>query len=145
MRLFRGGLGTLLGAALSQGEVAVRRLGKLCEHFKTDPRGLLDWAKRDIMGFQDALEDFVSKLEAEGKSPGYIQGFLKTVKSWLRYNNISLTWRIKIKNSTATPTIENEKVPSQEELARILRVSPPRVKVAIAPNGVRRLKASKPG
>jgi len=113
-------------------EVAVRRLGKLCEHFKTDPRGLLDWAKRDIMGFQDVLEDFVSKLEAEDKSPGYIQGFLKTVKSWLRYNNISLTRRIKIRNSTATPAIENEKVPSQEELARILRVSPPRVKVAIA-------------
>jgi len=56
----------------------------------------------------------------KGKSPGYIQGFLKTVKSWLRYNNISLTRRIKIKNSTATPTIENEKVPSQEELARFL-------------------------
>jgi hypothetical protein len=74
-------------------EVAVRRLGKLCEHFKTDPMGLLDWAKRDIMGFQDVLEDFVSKLEAEGASAGYIQGFLKTVKSWLRYNNISLTRR----------------------------------------------------
>jgi hypothetical protein len=113
-------------------EVAVRGLGELCEHFKTDPRGLLDWAKRDIMGFQDALEDFASKLEAEGKSPGYLQGFLKTVKSWLRHNNASLTRRIKIKNSTATPTIENEKVPSQEELARILRVSPPRIKVAIA-------------
>jgi len=33
-------------------------------------------------------------LDAEGKSPGYIQGFLKVVKSWLRYNNITLTRRM---------------------------------------------------
>ncbi|PMB76221.1 MAG: hypothetical protein C0177_07260, partial [Fervidicoccus fontis] len=54
------------------------------------------------------------------------------IKSWLRYHNITLTRRIKIKNSTATPTIENEQVPSQDELARILRASLPRIKVAIA-------------
>jgi hypothetical protein len=48
----------------------------------------------------------------------------------LRYNDVILTRRIKISNSTATPTIENEQVPSQEELARILRASPPRIKVA---------------
>jgi integrase len=113
-------------------EVTVRRLGKLCEFFNTDPRGLLDWAKKDLMDFQDSLEDFIGKLESEGKSPGYIQGFLKVVKSWLRYNNINLTRRIKIKNSTATPTIENEKVPSQEELAKILRAPPPRIKAAIS-------------
>jgi integrase len=113
-------------------EVTIWRLGKLCEFLKTDPKGLLDWARKDLMNFQDSLEDFVSKLEAEGKSPGYIQGFLKVVKSWLRYNNITLTRRIKIKNSTATPTIENEKVPSQEELAKILRASPPRIKAAIS-------------
>ena len=110
----------------------MRRLGKLCELLNTDPKELLELARRDLMGFQDSLEDIVSKLGEERKSPGYIQGFLKTVKSWLRYNNITLTRRIKIKNSTATPTIGNEKIPSQDELARILRASPPRIKVAIA-------------
>jgi len=113
-------------------EVALRRLGRACELLKTDPKAMLEWARRDIMGFQDSLEDLVAKLESEGKSPGYIQGFLKTVKSWLRYNNITLTRKIKIKNSTATPTIENEQVPSQEELARVLRASPPRVRAAVA-------------
>jgi hypothetical protein len=113
-------------------EVALRRLGRACELLKTDPKAMLEWAGRDIMGFQDSLEDLVAKLEGEGKSPGYIQGFLKTVKSWLRYNNITLTRKIKVKNSTATPTIEDEKVPSQEELARVLRASPPRVRAAVA-------------
>jgi hypothetical protein len=113
-------------------EVALRRLGRACELLKTDPKAMLEWARRDIMGFQDSLEDLVAKLEGEGKSPGYIQGFLKTVKSWLRYNNITLTRKIKVKNSTATPTIEDEQVPSQEELARVLRASPPRVRAAVA-------------
>jgi hypothetical protein len=113
-------------------EVALRRLGRACELLKTDPKAMLEWAGRDIMGFQDSLEDLVAKLEGEGKSPGYIQGFLKTVKSWLRYNNITLTRKIKVKNSTATPTIEDEQVPSQEELARVLRASPPRVRAAVA-------------
>jgi hypothetical protein len=113
-------------------EVALRRLGRACELLKTDPKAMLEWARRDIMGFQDSLEDLVAKLEGEGKSPGYIQGFLKTVKSWLRYNNITLTRKIKVKNSTATPTIEDEQVPSQEELARVLRASTPRVRAAVA-------------
>jgi hypothetical protein len=113
-------------------DVTLRRLGKLCELLKTDPKGLLELARSNLMGFQNSLEDLVSRLEDEGKSPGYIQGLLKAVKSWLRYNNVMLTRRIKIKNSTATPTIENEKVPSQEELSRILRASPSRIKVAIA-------------
>jgi len=35
-----------------------------------------------------------------------------------------------ITNPDATPAIENEQVPSQEELSRILRSSPPKVRVA---------------
>jgi len=84
---------------------------------------MVNKAKEDLDGFQDCLEDLVSRLDSK-KAPGYIQGILKAIKSWLRYNGITLTRRIKIRNSTATPTIENEQVPSQEELARILRSSP---------------------
>ena len=73
----------------------------------------------------------VGKLENENKSPGYIIGLVKAIKSWLRYNDVTLSRRIKVRNSTATPTIENEQVPSKEELARVLRTAPLRVKVAI--------------
>lgn len=113
-------------------EVALRRLGKACELLATDPKEMIDVAGEDLKRFQDSLEDLVAKLDSERKAPGYIQGILKAVKSWLRYNGVTLTRRIKIRNSTATPTIENEQVPSHEELAKILRASPPRIKVAIA-------------
>ena len=113
-------------------EVALRRLGRLCEIWGLSPKVLVVEAKRDLAGFQDKLEDIVAGLESEHKSPGYILGILKAIKSWLRYNDVTLTRKIKVSNSTATPTIEDEKVPSQGELARILRTAPSRVKVAIA-------------
>jgi hypothetical protein len=113
-------------------EVALRRLGRLCELLSLSPKEIVAKARRDLAGFQDSLEDLVAQLESEHKSPGYILGILKAVKSWLRYNDVTLTRKIKITNSTATPTIENEQVPSQDELARIFRASPSRVKIAVA-------------
>jgi hypothetical protein len=113
-------------------EVALRRLGRLCELLTASPQQLVDEARHDLPGFQDKVEDLVSSLEAENKSPGYIEDLTKTLKSWLRHNDITLTRRIKISNISATPTIENEQVPSQDELVRIFRASPSRVKVAVA-------------
>jgi hypothetical protein len=113
-------------------EVALRRLGRTCELMETSPQMLVERGRRDPMGLQDSIEDLVTALESKGKSPGYIEGILKTMKSWLRYNNVILARRIKIRNVRSTPTIEDEQVPSQAELSRIFRASPPRVRVAEA-------------
>jgi len=113
-------------------EVAMRRMSRVCELLKTTPDGLLESARRDLAVFQDSLEDMVTELESEGKAPGYILDLIKAVKSWLRYNDIILTRRIKVSNAYATPTIENEQIPTQEELSRIFRASPLRVRVAEA-------------
>ncbi len=126
-------------------EVVLRRICRAGELMKkvldgdgVEPRGLVipkemvERARESLPKFQDLLEEVVAMLESERKSPGYILGILKAVKSWLRYNDITLTRKIKVRNSNATPTIEDERVPSQEELARILRAAPPRVRVAVA-------------
>lgn len=111
-------------------EVAVRRLGRVCELLDTTPQEMLATAEKDLKGFQDSLEDLVTRLEAERKSPGYIVGLLKAVRSWLRYNDVKLTRKIKVSNPNATPTIEDEQIPSNEELSRIFRASNARVRVA---------------
>jgi hypothetical protein len=113
-------------------EVALRRMVTVCALLGMDPEEMVNRARKNLAGFQDQLEDSVASLEAEQKAPGYILGILKTVKSWLKYNDLTLPRRIRVKNSSATPTIEDEQVPSKAELARILRTAPPRVKVAIA-------------
>ena len=119
------------GSPITAG-VALRRLSRVCELLDSTPQGIVDMAKKDMKGFQDSLEDLVTRLESEGKSPGYILDMLKTVKSWLRYYDLTLKRRIKVSNPDATPTIEDEQIPSKEELSRILRASSPRVRTAEA-------------
>lgn len=82
--------------------------------------------------FQDSLQDMVTLLESQGKAPGYIIGIVKSVKSWLRQNDVQITRKIKVSGPTSTPTLENEQVSSKEELSRIFRLSSPRVRVAEA-------------
>jgi hypothetical protein len=113
-------------------EVYERRLKRTCELLKATPSGLLERASSDLKGFQDSIEDMVTHLELEHKSPGYIRGILKSLRSWLRYNDVQLTRKIKVSNPSATPTIEDEEIPSHEELSRILRASSSRVRVAEA-------------
>jgi len=83
-------------------EVTGRRLGRVCDLLDTNPQEMLETAEKDLKGFQDSLEDLVTRLETERKSPSYILGLLKAVKSWLRYHDIVLTRRIKVTNSTAS-------------------------------------------
>lgn len=111
-------------------EVALRRLGRACEMLQLTPKQMVAKANENLKLFQDMLEDFFFQLEKEKKSPQYIAGILKHVRLWLRYNDITLTRKIKVRNSSATPTIENEQVPSQEELSKIFRNSSSRVRLA---------------
>lgn len=104
-------------------EVYERRLKRTCELLQSTPGSLVEKAKSDLKRFQDSVEDMVTWLELEHKAPGYIRGLLKSLRSWLRYNDVQLTRKIKVSNPSATPTIEDEEIPSHEELSRILRAS----------------------
>ncbi len=90
------------------------------------PRHLVEIARRDRREVEDILQDFVTRLHGEGKSGNYIANYLKVVRSWLNFNDIQLVRKIKIPDRNRTPTIEDERVPTQEELASILRASKPR-------------------
>jgi hypothetical protein len=90
------------------------------------PKELVEIARRDRREVEDILQDFVTRLHGEGKSGNYIANYLKVVRSWLNFNDIQLVRKIKIPDRNRTPTIEDERVPTQEELASILRASKPR-------------------
>ncbi|MEM3771772.1 MAG: hypothetical protein QXW80_05640 [Candidatus Micrarchaeia archaeon] len=82
--------------------------------------------KNDFMGF-------VRNLQKKGEAGSYIIRFKKVLSSWVRFNDISFDLKsVKIKDAFRSPTIENERVPSQEELARIIRSAPLRNRVSIA-------------
>jgi hypothetical protein len=125
-------LANLRRGSVVTAKVARRSLGLMCKMLDTAPGELLEKARRDPAGVQDSLEDLVADLETKGKAPGYIAALLKPIKSLLKYHGVVLPRQIKITNAGATPTVEDEQVPSQEELSRIFRASLPKVRVAEA-------------
>ena len=112
--------------------VALRNLGHYCELTVTTPKDILKKAKSNEKDFRYEFTDFVRKLEKEGKAGSYIARFKKVILSWLKFNDIRLQLTVNISGENETPTIANERVPSKEELARIMRKATSRGRVAIA-------------
>ncbi len=118
--------------SLNTAEVRVRRLSLFCEQNKTTPMKLIELGKTDRKALEDLLQDHVTMMERNGSSPGYIDGILKSVRSWLNHNEIEVKRKINVANRDATPTLENERVPTLEELRTILLHASDRAKVTIS-------------
>ena len=99
--------------AFEHGKVLNRFLDRM--GWKLDD--LVNNASSDRMGFERRLEVFARGLEAQGYKRGSINNYFKAIRSWLRYNGIELTRRIKL-NQTAS---KREKVPSPDTVALILK------------------------
>lgn len=96
------------------------------------PRSLAEMAASDLRGVEDLLMDFVSELHREGKSPGYSDNYMKTVKSWLKFNGVLLVRSINVGNRNHTPTLEDERVPTPDELLQILGYADGRGRCSVA-------------
>jgi integrase len=82
----------------------------------------------------------VGEEERKGHAGSYIEHSIKAVRSWLSHNGILFKRKIKIPGVKQTPTLENERVPSQEELRRIFLAATPKDRVScvfIAHSGLR--------
>ena len=113
------------------GEVYLRTLGLYCKLNNTEPRQILEDAREGKLKKDFMI--FVRKLENEGKAGSYIVRFKKVISSWVKFNDISLDLRsVKIKEASRNPTVEDERVPTQEELSKIITVSSLRGRVSIA-------------
>jgi hypothetical protein len=110
--------------------VYLRTLGLYCDLLKTTPRRIL--AEAPSKKFRDGFTDFIRKMERKGKAGSYIERFKKVILSWTSYNNLDVKLKVNIKGASDTPTIANERVPSKEELSRILRMASTRGRVSIA-------------
>ncbi len=110
-------------------DVYLRRLGNVCAARKVGPEDLVRMA-RDAR--RDFLTDLVSTMEDAGLTGGYIESTLKALRSWLSFNNVPWELKIKVKGAKATPTLDSERVPTQDELRRIFLAASPRERVAAA-------------
>jgi len=97
-------------------DVYLRRLGAFCKHFKLKPKELVALGEDELYNL---LLDYVSALEGAGRAGSYIESALKAVKSWLAHNGIEIRRKIKIRGVRDTPSLRDERVPTQRELRRI--------------------------
>jgi len=98
-------------------DVYLRRLGSFCNLHRISPAQLTRMKNKDLYNL---LLDTVTSMEREQFSGGYVTTVLKVVRSWLAFNGVEVRARIKIRGAYETPTLQDERVPSQEELRNIL-------------------------
>ncbi|MEM3290778.1 MAG: hypothetical protein QW046_04600 [Candidatus Micrarchaeaceae archaeon] len=80
------------------------------------PNEIAEMSDKEIT---DLLQDYVS--EHENKFAGsYLFSIIKIVRSWLAHNGKDIKRKIKIKGAEQSPTLKNERIPTQDELIKIL-------------------------
>jgi len=65
---------------------------------------------------------------------------VKSVKSWLAYNRVDLKGGIKVRGMSTKPTLDDERIPTREELRRIFLSADDKGRVAcvlLAHSGLR--------
>jgi hypothetical protein len=109
-------------------DVYLRRLGLFCEKNSTRPKIL---AEMDETSLTALTLDNVTRLEAEGYAGSYIETIVKAVKSWLQHNDKQLKSKVKITDVGDTPTLQDERTPTQDEFGRVIRASEPDARVVV--------------
>ncbi len=102
-------------------------LGKFCDANGLTPKDLLRLTDEEI---RNILLDYITALEESDHSSSYLRSIVNAVKSWLKFNNRNFILNIKVRSSQ--PKIaQTERVPTRDELRKILSVADIRAKVAI--------------
>ncbi len=117
----------------------VRRLALFCEVAGVSPAEFVRRARSRPESIRRLLADYaVAQLE-RGRSPAYIRKVLFALRSWLDHNGVEFTRLPKVGGRDGV-TIENERVPSADDLRRLLGVLSARGRVCallMAQSGVR--------
>lgn len=117
-------------------DVYLRRLGNFCSRTKHTPKQLVEMDEETVT---DLVLDQVTSLQEKGNAGSYVESIVKAIKSWLKKKKKTLG-EVYIEDVDETPTLEDEQVPTPEELGKVLTVADLDAKVGIcliAHSGVR--------
>ena len=112
--------------------VYLRTLGYYCELTHETPHKIVTDAKDNPIEFRNRFSDFIRELERKGKAGSYLARFKRVLRSWTKFHNLEIRLDINIAGENESPTLVNERIPSRDELGKILRKASPRGRVAIA-------------
>lgn len=81
---------------------------------------------------EDLLADHIAGLLDANKAASYVEVTKKAVASWLDWNGLNLTRKIRIPGAGRRPSLRDAHIPSQDELRQVLNVADARARTAIA-------------
>lgn len=99
----------------------VRRLALFSDTAGISPGELVRRARTRPESVRRLLSDYAVAQQDRGRSPAYIRKVLFALRSWLDHNGVEFT-RLPRTGGRDGVTIENERVPSAEDLRRLLGV-----------------------
>ncbi len=117
----------------------VRRLALFCDVSGLSPTEIVRRARDRPESLRRLLSDYAVAQRGRGRSPAYIRKVLFALRSWLDHNGVEFTRLPKVGGRDGV-TIENERVPSGEDLRRLLSILSARGRVCallMAQSGVR--------
>ncbi len=111
----------------------LRVLARLGRHLQATPAELVALAENgNGAELEDRLMDFLEAQLQAGRAPSYLGNYLKALRSWLEHHGLRLRRRVKVGDVQATPTLEEERVPTREELRATLSLASPRGKAVVS-------------
>ncbi|MDE0265457.1 MAG: hypothetical protein OXK17_00285 [Thaumarchaeota archaeon] len=110
----------------------VRRLNMFYKNTGITPAGMVEIGRENSMKAEDMILDYVTWMEEQNYSPGYIEDVVKALKSWLSYNYIDVRRKIKIANSRIPVTLQDEQVPTTAQLESIMNAADPRTRASMS-------------
>jgi len=104
-------------------DVNLRQLGLCLHEISLAPAGLLELARTDPAALRSRLVEYAGRLQGRGRLNSYIAKTFVGVGSFLRHHETEFRGfpRLAVVRGES---IENERVPTQEELGRLLRALP---------------------
>ncbi len=107
-----------------------RILGRFCRLTGWTPKRIVEQVREDVRSrpdkngdtFEDVFDDFIQDQLDKGRVPSYLANYKKTLVSWLKHNGLPLfdLRPLNLGDTRARPTVEGERIPTPEELRRIL-------------------------
>ncbi len=106
-------------ASINTAEVRLRRCNLTFRQHNMSMMEAIQLAQKSNKDACDFIQDHISWMESEGKAPQYIKTTVTALKSWYAHFDIELKRKFLISNAESTPTLENERVPEEEELTEL--------------------------
>ncbi|MGI0070510.1 MAG: hypothetical protein ACRECT_00280 [Thermoplasmata archaeon] len=100
-------------------DVYLRRLLAFCRQMGVDRRAITQRETKET-DLRDLLVRFVNAEAKKGRSGEYIRSTLKAVRSWLLHHGRRVDLPVKIPGTDSPPTLENEEIPTPEQLKVVL-------------------------